>query len=436
MTTVDGTRLPHVSSRSGAAALCAFSIHHRNAPLPLLERMALSPAALAELHQRFLLHGLEAVVLSTCNRTELYSYAVRPEDHDRAEALLMDATLGESPGCEHVARLTGGEASAHLFRVAAGLESLVLGEAEILGQLRSAIETAQTAGSAGMFLARLFHAALRFGRRARTDTGIGTGALSVASASVRLLAGVHRNLADATVLVVGTGATGLKAARHLKAERVGRLVLLNRTRARAERAAEELNAEPGSLDDLAPLLREADAVLAAVQVDRPLLTAELLRGAGRRSHAPLVLIDLSLPRAIDPACSLIEHVALHNLSDLEAAVAQNRERREAEVPRVETLLEREHGLFSEWAAEFAARPLVAEIRRRAEAIRQEELERALASGSLDPESLDRVTRRLVDRLLHAPIRALRSVVPSLEGPQSIDLARVFGPDDGAVDGPR
>src|SRR5262245_15601450 len=222
----DGDRPPQLFARTGTEALSAPSIPHRHAPLVLLERMALSPAALVALHEQFAGCGLQAIVLSTCNRTELYVHALRPGDHARAEALLMAATLGEDAACETLTRLTGRDAARHLFRVAAGLESLVLGEAEILGQIRGSIEIARSAGSAGAFLARLFQAALRAGGRARSETGIGTGALSVASAAVRLLAGVQADLASATVVVVGAGVTGLKAARHLKAEGVGRLVLI------------------------------------------------------------------------------------------------------------------------------------------------------------------------------------------------------------------
>ncbi len=433
MKTPDGSNPPRLYARVGTDSLSALSIHHRNAPLVLLERMALSPAALATLHEQFARSGLQAVVLSTCNRTELYVHSLRPGDHARAEALLMAATLGEDAVCETLTRLSGRDAAQHLFRVASGLESLVLGEAEILGQIRGSLDIARTAGAAGSFLARLFQAALRAGGRARSETGIGTGALSVASAAVRLLASLQDDLPHATVVVVGTGVTGLKAARHLKAEGVGRLVLINRTRERAERAATELGAEGASLADLTHWLGRADAVVIAAQVEQPLLTrAHIVGGRGASPGTRLVLIDLSLPRAIDPACGEAANVALHNLTDLEQIVAENRERRETEIPAVETLLEHELSVFAAWAREDAARPLIAEIRRRAELIRREEIEQALSSGPLELGMIEHLTRRIVDRLMQYPIHALQGRAEG--GPSVIaDLEKAWGSDDGVTD---
>ena len=300
--------------------------------------MALAPAVCEELCGRFRAHGIEAVVLSTCHRAELYYRAQAAGDDERAEALWRRPMTGADV---EPARLAGRDAGEHLFRVAAGLESLVLGETEVLGQLRSALEAARGSGSAGPFLSHVFHAALRFGGRARGETGIGAGALSIASAAVRLLQGGGRDLASLTVLVVGAGTTGHKAARHLKAERVGRLVLLNRTAERAHLAAGELGAESAGLDELPSLIAGADAVVAAAHVERPLIDPAVLHARAARRAAPLTLVDLSLPRAIDPACATLPGVRLHNLADLEQVVAENRARRETEIPRVESLLARE-----------------------------------------------------------------------------------------------
>jgi len=413
--------------RPGIDALHAFSVNHRNSPLALLERMTLAPPARAELHERFRDSGLEAVVLSTCHRTELYCHAQGAEDHARAEALLMEP-FGDAPQGARFARLAGRDAGEHLFRTAAGLESMVLGETEVLGQIRGAIESAQRSGSAGPFLSRVFHASLRFGGRARNETGIGTGALSIASAAVRLLRGTRRDLSGRTVLVVGMGTTGLKVARHLRAEGVGRLVLVNRTPERAQRAAAELSADTATLDELARVLPEADAVVVAAHVESPLLTIDTLREAGPRSRGPLALVDLSLPRAVDPACSELPGVDVHNLTDLEQVVAGNREKRETEIPRVEALLERELDQLSAWAVEYSVRSMVVELRSRAEAIRQEELSRVLEAGPPGPAALDQMSRRIVDRLLHAPVMALREGASGRSEPHVRCLRRAFGID--------
>jgi glutamyl-tRNA reductase len=333
--------------RSGIGTLRALAIHHRNAPLPLLERVALAAVQREALHARLRAHGIEAVVLSTCHRSELYYRAHTRGDDTRAEALwrapLEDVDV-------EPARLTGRDAAEHLFRVAAGLESLVLGETEVLGQLRTALEAATHAGSAGPLLARTFHAALRCGGRARGETGIGAGALSIASAAVRLLDAGSRDLSSLTVLVLGAGATGLKVARHLSAEGVRRLVLLNRTTERARVAAEELEVEHAELSDLPWLLMQADAVVAAAQVERPLIDPAMVSVHAAREGAPLTLVDLSLPRAVDPACAAIPGVRVLNLADLEQVVAANRSRRESEIPRVRAIVARELEQLVRWAS--------------------------------------------------------------------------------------
>ena len=308
--------------------------------------MALAPALRDALHARLRAHGIEAVVVSTCHRAELYYRASGAGDDARAESLWRSRFVDAEAA---PVRLAGRDAGEHLFRVAAGLESLVLGEAEVLGQLRAALTSAKRSGSARPFLSRVFHAALRFGGRARHETGIGAGALSIASAAVRLLAAEGRDLSRLTVLVLGAGTTGLKAARHLKAEGVGRLVILNRTAERARSAARELGVEHAALDELPSRLADADAVVAAAHVERALLHPALLKSRTTGDGAPLTLVDLSLPRAIDPACAALPGVRLHNLADLEGVVAANRERRETEIPRVEALLRRELEHLARWA---------------------------------------------------------------------------------------
>ena len=419
-------------------SLRLLSISHHSAPLEQLERMALGAAATAALLNEFHRLGSEVVLLSTCNRTELYWASRGPLQDQETEATLMRCCGSHAPPRRHFVEKQGAAAAEHLFRVAAGLESMVMGEAEILGQVRAAIDLADQHDTSGFFLSGLFRAALRCGGRARQETGIGIGALSVASTSIQLLTRVHPDLASSTVLVIGAGMTGIKAARHLAAENVGRMVILNRTQARAEEAALELSCEASSLDALPAWLVEADAVVAAAHVDSPIVTAAALREAmASRAGRPLVLIDLSLPRAIEAACADLPEVVLHDISGLEEIVAANRVRREREIPRVETLLQRELARFVEQARESAMRPVLAELRQHAESIRRAELERALAAadGAIDPELMERVTRRIVDRLLHAPSMALRRGDLSLDGQHAHYLRLMFGLGaDGSTDG--
>jgi len=347
------------SLRSDLGALRALAIHHRNTPLPLLERVALTPARRDALYARLRTHGIEAVVLSTCHRSELYYRAHSAGDDARAEALW---TAPIARANLRPALLSGRDAAHHLFRVAAGLESLVLGETEVLGQLRGALEAATQAGSAGPLLVRAFHAALRCGGRARSETGIGAGALSIASAAARLLATKSGDLSTLTVLVLGAGTTGVKVARHLSAQGVGRLVLLNRTAERARLAAEELEVETAELSELPRLLAHADAVVAAAQVERPLIDPAMLGAHARRARTPLTLVDLSLPRAVDPACAELSGVRVLNLADLEQVVAANRSRREAEIPRVRSIVARELDQLERSARSLSRHSLAAPVR--------------------------------------------------------------------------
>jgi len=425
MTTVPHTRRAQART-TAIESLRALTISHHTASLEELERLALSPAARDALARRLEGVGIDAVLLATCNRTELYWISGGREVDEMVHAVLRGAgEPGELPG-EHFTALEALAAVTHLFRVACGLESLVLGEAEILGQVRSALESAERAGLTG-FLPALFRSALRTGRQARSETRIGQGALSIASAAVRALA-QGTDLKGATVVVVGAGMTGTKAARHLSAERVGRLVLLNRTIQRARETATELKAEAAPLETLPRWLELADAVLLAVDVATPLLTPETLRRAlGARSGQPLAVIDLSLPRAADPRCGSLPGITLSDLSALEHTVTHDRALREREIARVEALLARERAIFEMQTREAAVRPMVSELRRRAEAIRRREVARALATGPLDAAGIERLTRRLVDQLLHAPSEALRRDDDLTRDPeQAHTLRRVFG----------
>jgi glutamyl-tRNA reductase len=438
MDPVNGTAVTAHSRHLGIDAIRVLSISHRTAPLADLERMALAPASRVALRQRLAARGIDAVLVCTCNRTELYWHSRGPADDDEAAAAFLAAAQPGAPlNPGSFERAAGLAAAAHLFRVTAGLESLVLGEGEIMGQAREAIESAEQNGGAGLTLPYLFRAAIRFGGLARSETRISAGALSVASAAVQLLARVHEDLGACRVVVIGAGMTGLKAARHLVAERVGHVVLLNRTLERAQQAAAELGVEAGSLDELERRIAEADAVIAAAQVESPLVTPELLRAAlPARRAGPLALLDLSLPRAIASECAAIPGVVLHDLSGFEQVVAFNRARREREIPRVEALLARELEIFETRMRESRVRPLVAELRLRAEEIRRDEMERARAQDGVDGEALDRVTRRLVDRLLRVPSQALRSGDLALDPQHTVYLRALFGlsTPDGNGDG--
>jgi glutamyl-tRNA reductase len=319
-------------------------------------------------------------------------------------------------------------AARHLFRVCAGLESLIVGEAEILGQVRTALDACHGAGS---LLTGVVQAALRTGRLVRAETGIGVGALSVASAAVQQLSHALP-LARSRVVVIGAGETGLKVARHLRSLGVGQLVVVNRTLSRAEAIAAEVGATAAGLECLPQELVWADALVFAVTVPHPIVHARDLRSAlARRGGSLPVLVDLSAPHAVTrddvPSLTLID------LATLEQHVAAHRDRREAEVPRVESFIDRELDFLHAWARQQALRPLVAQLRKKMEAIRRAELARLQTEHAADlpADLLDRLSKRLLDQVLALPIAALEEADAAPDAAEARYLRRLFALEPGA-----
>lgn len=332
---------------SSLAPLRAITISHRTVGLGALPSYSLGCDQAALLHAALTAGGTAALVLATCNRTELY-WQSRGAAHDSDVQAHLCSALGGGAADIVPLPLSGRVAAAHLMRVTSGIESVVVGEAEILGQVRAALDACPGSGA---FLTGVVRAAIRAGRMARAETAVAVGAQSVASAAVRLLAAAV-DLQAARVAVVGAGETGSRAARRLGALGARGLVVLNRTPKRAE-AVDVAGAERGGLDRLPDVLAGADAILFAVAVTTPLVTAELLAAAtGRRAGRPLTLVDLSMPPAVAPGS--IAGVRRFDLGTVERVVADDRQRREAERPRVEAVIARELALLERALARRAA----------------------------------------------------------------------------------
>lgn len=350
--------------RGGLAPLRALVVSHRTAGLEALRQLAVDCERGMALHADLTATGIASVVLTTCNRTEIYWHACRPGDTDTVHGLFAAAVAAPPSWVADVTATLAGECAAeHLFRVCAGLDSLVLGEAEILGQVRGALDACT---GAGPLLHGVVLAAVRAGRMARAETAIGVGAQSVASAAVHVLA---RTLAlpAARVVVVGAGDTGLKAARHLRSLGVGELVVVNRTLARAAQVGHAVGAEACGLDGLPGELCRADAVVCAVATPTPLIrTCDLRTAAAARQSRPLVIVDLGMPPAVETGeAPGVTHV---NLSALEGHVADERGRRAREIPKVEAVVRRELAHLHTWALRHALRPVVSDLRQRPEAM--------------------------------------------------------------------
>jgi glutamyl-tRNA reductase len=419
-----------MSSREDAMDLLLLGMSHRTADLATRESLAFSPeeatALLRELTAREEL--LEVAVLSTCNRTELYAVT---HDATVAEAALREAVgrrRGQNALCDGPMRYRHlrEEAALHLHRVAAGLDSLVLGEKQVLGQVKDAWCLARGAGSLGPLLDKLFASAVHAGKRARTETEIDAGAVSVASAAVALAGKVFGELEGRDVVVVGAGDTGRLAARHFAERRPRRLRVLNRTPERAVALAAEVSGEPGSLDGLPGALVEADVVALATRAPQPLLAAEAVAAALRqRPRRPLVLLDLAVPRDVEPEAAALENVFLYPVDALRGLVEQSMERRQREAPRAAKIAAEECERFLAWWRGLGATPVLRELREHFERVRSEELARSLRHFSPgEQEHVERLTRALVNKLLHLPTTRLKSLdLRSRDGLARLDTVR-------------
>lgn len=421
-----------VAAFSGLAALRALTLTHRRVDLSTLQSLSLGCEPAARLHADLSAHGIESFVLATCNRTELYWRAQVPGDDEMVREA-CGARLGmPASSIDRLAdRLAGEAAAAHLFRVCCGLESLVLGEAEILGQVRAALDACT---GTGRFLQGVVQAALRAGRIARAETAIGNGALSVASTAVQWLA-EQVPLAERRVLVIGAGDTGMKAARHLAALGAGQLVVANRTRARAEGVASTLGARATGLETLAEEVHLADAVVCAAAAPHWLVPRSVLeRTAAARRGRPLHVVDLAMPAGVEPGP--VAGVTLIDLGTLQRTVERHRSRREAEVPKVEAIVERELKWLHAWARHQALRPLVSDLRRKVEAIRRAELARAqdelARSSEPDASVLERLSRRLLDQVLAIPLATLEAGELPLDATHAEYLRRLFALEPGST----
>ncbi|MHC4860661.1 MAG: glutamyl-tRNA reductase [Planctomycetota bacterium] len=392
--------------------LFSIGVDHRTSPVEVREKLAFD----AEQATRFLGEQAgqfsERLLLSTCNRTELL--AVPAESGEDPTGLLVDL-LGSARGMErlsengHAESYRGEEALRHLLRVACGLESMVLGETQITGQLKEAGEVAEAAGAVGPVLRRALDTALRVAKRARTETSVGEGAVSAASASVELARKVYGDLEGLNALVVGAGETGRLVAQHLRAAGVAKMLLASRTIGRAREVASEVDAEPAILSGLPAALRHADIVVTSTAAETPILTHEEVRGAMRvRKGRMLLVLDIAVPRDVEESVGRIEGVLLHDIDALGSIVDTNLEVRRRAVPKVEAMVEEAVRSFLAWERQLEVVPSIKALRERLEEIRQEELAKNLKRVPENArEQAARLTESLLNRILHAPTTRLR-----------------------------
>jgi glutamyl-tRNA reductase len=403
--------------------LFVIGLSHRTAPVAVRERLAIVPGELeAYLKRTATLAGMrEAVIVSTCNRVEIYgAFADCDEAMSSVRAQLAQQLRGagaeEDPEVlatlgRHLYAREKREALHHLFRVAASLDSLVIGEPQILGQIKEAYELAAKLGTAGPLLGSIFPRAFRVARKVRRDTGIAEQKVSVSSVAVDLARRVWGGFEGRRVLVIGAGKMADLAARVLAREGAS-LAVTNRTPARAEELARRLGAQVEPWDQLAGAVVRSDIVISSTGAREPILRKRLLADLQRtRRHRQLVLIDIAVPRDIDPSVADLDDVFLYDIDDLQKVVADNLEDRRQEANRAEALIEEEVARFLASARGRAAGPTIAALRARAEAVARTEMERVLGTLPGADERTTRAFRSLVDglvaKLLHAPMVALK-----------------------------
>lgn len=405
--------------------LCLVGISHHVTPVELREHVAVDLET-ASAVARAVAGDCEAVVLSTCNRTEVYlaSDGAVPLA-DRASDVLLELAGGRRAELEpQLYRLADEAAALHLFRVAAGLDSLVPGEGEILGQVRGAFE----AGAAGPLLDRLFRMALHAGRRARVETTIGESPASVPAAAAALAEQVFDGLTGRRVLLVGAGRMTELTARNLLSRGACVLAVANRTGATGAELAARLGARALALDEVATAVREADVVVSSTSAPGFVLRATELGDALRaRRGRPLLVVDLAVPRDADPALALFDGCFVYDIDDLQAVVAASLAGRRSEAARAERIVAHEAGRFREWQASLAVVPAITSLRARAEEIRAAELARLEARLGRLPDGerrlVETLTSQIVNKLLHVPTVRMKEAAVTADGVVYADVVR-------------
>ncbi|MAR01121.1 MAG: glutamyl-tRNA reductase [Oceanospirillaceae bacterium] len=390
-----------------------LGINHRTAPVAVRERVAFDPATVpAVLQQMQQLAGQsEVVVLSTCNRTEVYCTGDESLPAMIAEWLVQNQSIGRNDLEASLYALQNEQAVAHTMRVASGLDSLVLGEPQILGQMKSAYAVAQEAGTVGSELGRLFRQTFSIAKQIRTDTAIGQNPVSVAFAAVRMAQHIFSDLSESRALLIGAGETIELVARHLKQAGIHRITVANRTLARAQHLAEEFHADAVLLEDIPDVLPEADIVISSTASPLPILGKGMVEKAlKKRRHKPIFMVDIAVPRDIEEEVGNLRDVYLYTVDDLRDIIEENVRSREDAAQQAEELIEAGVEHFMREIRALDAVSTLTDMRSHMEILREEQLQKALKqlNNGADPEKVLRTfAHAFGNKLMHSPMVALR-----------------------------
>jgi len=418
--------------------LC-LGLNHNTAQVALREMLAFNAQsvqmALSRLgcrHESCPNSVSEMVILSTCNRVALYAVSPYPVFEELEVFLEETRGVPRQVFSSHLYRHADEEAVRHLFNVAAGLDSLILGEPQILGQVAQALSLARSQGTAGKVLTRLFQSAVHAGKRARTETLIAQNPATISSLAARLIAKIVPQLSQAQIAVLGAGAMAELALEALLKRGARHVHVITRTLERARELSVRWEAKPAAIEQLPDLLRQVDVLIASTGAPHTLVSYEMVAEALQdRPNRPLVIVDIAVPRDVDPEVRALSEVTLYDLDTLSDRLGDSLERRLKEVPQVERILAEERASFLQFLEELDVRPLIVALRQQADSIRIRELEKTLRRmPRLTPEEqdqLDAMTRSIVNKILHQPTAALRNLAGMPECAEVADLARqLFG----------
>lgn len=417
--------------------LTLVGLSHKTAPVEIREKLvfpeSVQPHALATLNN---FHGvLECIILSTCNRTEIY--AVTSSEVDGVSVVIdfmsQYHNLDKGELSPYLYTQQGESVVNHLFRVVASLDSMVLGEAQILGQVKTAYDFAFENSTTGRIFNKLFRQSFEVGKRVRTETEIGENAVSVSYAAIELAKRVFDTLEGRTVFILGAGKMSELTARHLKASGVSRTLVANRTFARAEELAAKFDGEPVPYEERYTYMKQADIVVSATAATEYVITKDELAKSATHRRDPLFLIDIAVPRDIDPACGELREVYVYDVDALQGVIDANLEERQRQAKLAEGIIAEEMRTFESWLESMEVVPTIAAMRAMAESIRNDEMQRAFRRlGGLDEKELEvieKLTCSIVNKMLHEPTSKLREASGGRHGVAAIETARyLYGLD--------
>ena len=412
--------------------ICHVGLNHRTAPVELRERLAVTETEIPQILQSMIEHPTvrEAALLSTCNRVEMTMVTHDPDSTIAVahEWFAHKSGMDLDTVCEHLYSFTTDDAIRHLFSVASGLDSLVLGEPQILGQVKTSYEQALAASTAGHILHRLYQSTFSAAKRARSETAIGKQAVNISSCAVELAKRIFGDLTGKTVMLIGAGEMAELAARHLRGNGCTSILVANRTLERATNLAIEFEGHALTLDKLPEYLDSADIIVSSTGASTYVLLPETVKEAMKtRNGKPMFLVDIAVPRDIDPRIGDIEGAYLYDIDDLQQVVEGNQEQRKKEAEQAMELLEEDAQNFLSWLKSLESVPLIRAIQEQSEGMRKEELQKASkymkGLSEEQQEMVERFSRAMMKRFLHMPLRTLKTLPDDIEGDLLMGAAR-------------